>query len=434
MADRRKLYDHQQRGLRWAKSLEAVGLFWEMRLGKTLVAIRWAESKSPKTVLVVTPLSAVAGWLNELRLEGYNESNWSVVRGQYDQPRVRRWTIATPDGVRRNLSLLYLDFDVIIYDESDNLRNPQTVLTKLVLKHLARIPNRMILSGTPAPENNLEYVTQLLFLNGSALGHKSYWHFRSRECECVRFEWELRRGVSHQLITELHRCCHPLTRKEAGLGSKEIVEVRTVEMPQALRKLYDKAEKTFELGDVETKHVPVVRMWLSRLAGGCHPMFNSDHKLAELLGLLQRDLKNEKVVIWCSFLSEVDAILKALPKSRSITGKVTGLKRSNCIHEFQNGKLKHLVVQNRSLRYGADLSAADTQIFFSLPWDLVSYLQSKDRIQHPSKASPLLTIHLLTENSVDQDVHAALKTKSRNSRTMLRLITENMKGRRSCKK
>lgn len=431
VAGRRSPLAHQAYGLQWAKSLDYIGLFWEMRLGKTLVAIRWSEHKTDGCVLVIAPLAAHQGWIEELEQEGYYKNDVQIIRSRYDVLRKVRWTLATPDAVRNNVDLRFREWNCIIFDESDLIRNPRALITKLVLKHFSKVPYRMLLSGTPAPESPLEYVTQAMFLKGDLLGYKSYWEFRSRECHLAGFDWRINAGTLPRMLQQLWQFCYPLTRRQAGMGAVNVREVRTVEMPVALRKVYTDAEKAFVLGDEETKHVSAVRTWLARLAGGCHPMFPSDHKLQELKRLLSHELDKEPVVIWCSYVSECKAVADLLHIA-AITGTVSSRKRASLLWNFKSQKDRYLVAQNQTLQYGVDLSVSSTQVFFSLPWNLKSWKQCQDRIQHPTKTEPVLTLALITKDSVDEDVRNALNDKSASSEGLLSLIHKNF-VRRTCK-
>jgi len=66
-----------------------------------------------------------------------------------------------------------------------------------------------------------------------------------------------------------------------------------------------------------------------------------------------------------------------------------------------------------------NLSAADTAIYFSEPVGYMARKQTEDRILDTEKKSTLLYIHLLVENSIDEDIRMALKMKNWASNLLL---------------
>src|SRR5690606_11089648 len=68
----RTMMPHQAKALVEYADREALGLFWQMRLGKSAPAIRWADAKKDaRRWLIACPLSVVPSWERELRFEGH---------------------------------------------------------------------------------------------------------------------------------------------------------------------------------------------------------------------------------------------------------------------------------------------------------------------------------------------------------------------------
>lgn len=60
---------HQKKAYDWALPLARAAFFMEMRLGKSLPALRWAKTKSQDN-LILAPKAALPGWKEELLDEG----------------------------------------------------------------------------------------------------------------------------------------------------------------------------------------------------------------------------------------------------------------------------------------------------------------------------------------------------------------------------
>lgn len=204
-------------------------------------------------------------------------------------------------------------------------------------------------------------------------------------------------------------------------------------MSPKLKKIYQGVEKTLEFGDMQTNYEIVSHVWLAQIAGGHHPDALSDHKLKVLKRLIRGELKGQQLVLWFNFNRELLAVSKALIRMGLSVGKIYGKikpkERHILNYRFNNGDVDALCVQVKTSRYGRDFSAAEASIFYSLPWDLLGYMQARDRILHPDKIHPGLTIHLITADSIDEDVLYALRLKRNLSVGFKSAVTEHMKRR-----
>ena len=437
----REPFNYQKRVLAWASDRKYAAFSLEKRLGKTLVAIRWSQQHGCKRVLVVSPLSVIGAWADELKTEGH----WAEIsRGAKSHPVFNpniktaetKFVVTNYETLRVNNHLQRLGWDCVILDESRVISNPQAEITKTVLKSFARVPFKATLSGCPAPETPLEYFTQHQFLKGSFCGCRSYWDFRSQFFipDANGWRWDLKLGALAHIIAEVNRDSFVLSRSEAGLKCEHFEQVHQVEFNKLERKIYDTTERDYALFEKETKWKPAVLTWLHRLAGGCHPRMETEHKIRELWQLLLTDFKKEPVVVWCKFTSEIDrlmrsGVMRASRKAAYIDGRVKLKDRINIIRDFQGGKLDTVVAQVGCMKYGVDLSHSSTNIFYSLPQDLDSWLQAKNRIIHPMKKDPCLTVVLNTKDTVDEDITFALRAKKNEVSVFRSFLLQHMRDR-----
>ena len=126
----RPLMPHQKSALTWARKFRRIALFLEMRLGKTLVAIRWAKHKPYKTkILVVAPLSVLPTWQEELVKEGVSPNDIQFIRGSLSErlkisSYVDGWFLINYESLRATPSLASRRWTHMILDESMRIRNP----------------------------------------------------------------------------------------------------------------------------------------------------------------------------------------------------------------------------------------------------------------------------------------------------------------------
>ena len=422
----RKPLAYQGRVLDWAYPLDRIALFMEMRLGKTLVAIRWAESKpGAKKKLVIAPLSVIKTWEQELEKEGLVGTQ--ITRANMMLPMFTDgWYLTNYEAIR-SLELftkpeLRIKWDLVICDESTKIRKTDAKRTQLTIENFENTPYKAILSGFPAPESMLDYYTQYKFLNGQFMDCYTWHDFEYRYGELKNYVVASKRNA---ILNYVKENSYTLKRYECGVGSKKEYTNRYVQFDEKSngREVYDKFQMQWYYkggGDSEysTNFILAAQRILQQIASGTvrHPEvdFYSEHKLKELVSLLNGELHGEKVVIWCAHSGEIKMTMRKLgDKARYIAGDVNQVQRDRNLAKFQqvDSDVRYLVCQLGCADMGLDMSAADTAIYFSNSMQVEHRYQSEDRIVHPKKQVPLLYIDLLTEGTIDEDIRRALDDK-----------------------
>ncbi len=429
----RELMPHQERALSYLRENDGGALFMQMRLGKTLVVIRYAQKQRFQRILVVAPLEGIWAWKRELGME---EEKFLVLHGIKPDARlsmartrffVRCWFLVNYETLLSTPELLNEDWELVVLDESRRIANPQAKITKLVNKTPYHRTRRVVLSGEPAPESPLEYFEQYKFVHGTFLMCNNYWEFRNRYFrELAPHEFVPRPDKLDRLKAEIRECGFFLSRKEAGIPDKKVYETRTVELPPVLRIMYNGVLKDFVAsmdGKIlkDTKWVPVQYLWLNQIASGwLGEKFLWKGKQQLLIDLFQGELKKEQVVVWFRFnpaLRYIYKQLKALGISvAKITGEESREEREAAINDFRAGRLRGLLCQIKCGKTAIDLSTSSTAIYFTNSYSLEERKQSEDRILNPKKREPLLYLDLVTEGTVEEDILEALRQKNADAR------------------
>jgi SNF2 family DNA or RNA helicase len=407
-----------------------------------------------EAVLIVAPKPTWEAWEEECELEG-------VLLQPLDGPvreRIRdvdlsinafdvHWFITNYEGLFERRSkgedrtkpkpseLALFDWDAIILDESTKIRDARSNTSKIAVDPgvFARAEYRAILTGLPNPEGPEDYYQQMKFLYGRFLGCRDFWQFRHRYFEQQGFDWIPKPGVIGLIKERISRQAYTLTRKQAGLGNRKIYECRYVDLPQKVRNAMNDAERKFAVGEIETKYVPVTRVWMARLAGGCFPDFEHTAKLDELTYLLTTELRREQAVVWFRFNDELHAASAALTKAGvsnvRLHGGVGRDLRKERLDLCRKRRRRVALVQLKLGRFGLNYSFASTAIYYSQDYEHEVRAQSEDRIEHITKQQPLLYIDLLARDSIDEDIREAQRTKAGNAAVFRSLFLRNVKRR-----
>lgn len=437
----RQFRPYQTRAFEYACSRKTIALFMEMRLGKTMVAIRWAD-RIPGRKLVLAPLTVLQTWEEELYKEEKKKSE--VFSGRDVRYFTDGWVLLNYEALLSNKIICNVNWAAVLCDESTKIRNPQAQISKLAAEQFPHVQYRAILSGLPAPESPMDYYQQFKFLNGSFLGFNNFWNFR----RVLFFQgwngysWEPKKGVVERIKKEVHKLSFVLTRKEAGVGPIKIYEKRYVSMSGKQKKLYKEVEETFSYtdGDIKlaTNWATVKFGWMARIAGG----FSADgksvlstEKVKEILSLLNGELKNQQIVIWFRYNRELYYALKFLRQHKikclSISGKTPKEERTRRSNRFRGDKnIQAMLCQTKVGQYSLNWSHAPTAIYYSNYYDGEVRAQSEERILDVDKKEPLLIMDLVTKGTLDEAVCRVLKHKFQNSRQfMVALVEDWLKNR-----
>ena len=188
-----QLRPYQARGLAWLAFLERWGLGAcladDMGLGKTIQTIAFllhlkAEGVNQKPSLLICPTSVLGNWEREVQkfapslkvLLHYGDKRSKGQKFTQAAQELDLIITSYPLMVRDWKTLYAINWQVLILDEAQNVKNPDTKQSKAVRELKAEF--RIALTGTPV-ENRLGELWSILdFLNPGYLGSKQFFQRR----------------------------------------------------------------------------------------------------------------------------------------------------------------------------------------------------------------------------------------------------------------
>ena len=201
---------------------------------------------------------------------------------------------------------------------------------------------------------------------------------------------------------------------------------RQITLSPDQRKLYDQMKKQalaiLEGKVSSTKNTLTQLMRLQQITcghftddnGATQPIENN--RINELMDVIE-DVEG-KAIIWAHYQYDITAIIKAIAKKygeESIVdyyGLTPKPERQPNIKRFQDDpKCRFIVGTPSTGGYGITLTAANTVIYYSNGYDLEKRLQSEDRAHRIGQQKPVLYIDINAENTVDEKIVKALRTK-----------------------
>ena len=172
------LRDYQKYGYKWLKYLTdnnlGACLADDMGLGKTLQAIALLSNlheEKKKKSMVIMPKSLIYNWENEIKkfAPKLKVGVYYGINRDFSSLKKVDVILTTYGTIRNDIeNLLEHKFDLLILDESQNIKNINSQTTKAVL--LLNAKKRVALSGTPIENNLLELYSLFRFLNPEMFG------------------------------------------------------------------------------------------------------------------------------------------------------------------------------------------------------------------------------------------------------------------------
>lgn len=442
-----KPYKHQRKAYLFARKLDAAALLMEQGTGKTLVAIAVSgyrfKGGEVNRVLVVSPLSVVGNWEEEYQNHskfgvkvipihgGSSADNADLVYNLPHSSKKLRVLVVNYDTVWRiEDAIEHWDPQMVILDESQFIKNGTTRRSKFLHRLGDRTKYKMILSGTPITESPLDIWSQYRFLNPDIYG-KSYTKFDRRYARRNRFfRYKIRKFIRMGEFTKkLHSVAFRVTKDEALDLPPEVNQNIYVDLPPETKRIYREMEKEFitYIGDkaAEASIALTKILRLQQITGGHITVEDEEenkevvelesNKLAALRELLEGWPKSKKVVIFCYFRPEIEAITnltRSLGRpTLEISGRIKG-NRKKIENTFKNSKrFNTLVCQIKSGGIGMNLQAANTSIFYSTGYSYHHYSQARSRVHRAGQKRKVTHIHLITRGTVDEDIVRVLQAK-----------------------
>jgi hypothetical protein len=444
-------FPHQKQALQYTEGRRKIALFMEMRLGKSMVTIRWAKAQGLKRVLLIGPLTTLLGetqWEGALKDEGVTDivalprvkkNEWHRHYWTWTGMTRRRrpgWFLIHYEALLNTPEILSQPWDGIVVDESTRIRNPKAKLTKLLHNQTAHIRCKAILSGLPNPEAPADFFCQFKFLFGRFMKHDNYWAWKQsyfhQPVDGLRWMWRPNPGTRERISKYVHKNAFILQRKTAGVGSNKVRTQVRVKMTRTQKQSMKEMQRDYALADRETKWVTVIHQWAQQLAGGWHPTLEpkellSDLKLRALAKIVS---KRKPAVVWFRFNHEIEGAYHYLiqhVKGLRVAYVHGAMKDSKPLRvqyqeAFQKGKLDVLLLQVKLGKYGWNLSRSSLAIYYSNSYEFEDRSQSEDRIIHLTKTEDCHYIDLVTIGSTDEDVVEAIYDKRITARQFNRRV------------
>ena len=436
-------HDYQKYCIDYIKSHPVTALFLSMGLGKTIITLTalrdlMLDDMSVSKALVIAPLRVARDtWPAEVKKwDHLSDLDVSVIVGDL---KTRTAAVHAPAMVyvvnRENVKWLVeyyekngmrWDFDCVVIDELSSFKNHQSQRFKYLRKVRPFVKRWIGLTGTPTSYGLMDLWAEIGILDGGERLGRFIGRFRDAYFKAgsmnpstgVVFSYVPRPGAEEQIYERIS----DITISMKALDYLDMPEClyvdHTVEMIGSERKLYDQLKTDLiiptEDGDIDAANAAALSNKLLQMSNGAvydessEVRFIHDHKL-EMLDDLIEAANGQSVLIAYWFKHDRTRITEHLEKAGFT---VRDLKSSGDIADWNEGRIPVALIHPASAGHGLNIQAGGhILIWFGLTWSLELYQQTNARLWRQGQQETVTIHHIITKDTVDEDVLAALASK-----------------------
>lgn len=436
------LRDYQKYGYKWLKYLTdnnlGACLADDMGLGKTLQAIALLTNlheKKKKKSMVIMPKSLIYNWENEIKRFSpkLKVGVYYGINRDFSLLKKVDIILTTYGTIRNDIeNLLEQKFDLLVLDESQNIKNINSQTTKAVL--LLNAKKRVALSGTPIENNLLELYSLFRFLNPEMFG--SVQEFTND------YIVPIQKYSDTSTIEELRKKIYPFllrrVKKEvlADLPDK-IEKLVYVDMNDEHRRFYEERRKyyyslleknTSSQGNFDKFFVLQAINELRHIVSSPeleNKKIISSKKEVLIENVIEAIENNHKVLVFVNYLSSIESICDSLKENKIKYLKMTGQTkdRQNLVDKFQNdSRYKVFVMTLKTGGVGLNLVSADTIFIYDPWWNTTVENQAIDRAYRLGQDKTVFAYKMIMRNTIEEKI---LKLQEIKNKLLDDLISED---------
>jgi len=435
----KKLYKHQEDGIKFLLSRNGCILADDMGLGKSIQSIIAALESGAENILVVCPSSAKINWEREINVfckdttiidgKKWNKAKFTIIN--YDILKNFHTLIET----RRQLTeeemllvkrdLVNAKFDLAIIDEAHYLKNNDSIRGKIMVELCVKhgIDKTWLLTGTPVANRPMDFFNLLKIIKSPIADN--WKHYAVRYCDGKKFFRTLKSGQKRQIwITD---------------GASNLEELASKTKNVILRRL-----KT-EVLDMPDKVITPMHQQLSTPAWRQYEALWEEYLEKRLLegkknGSLQKDLvelillrqfiaaeaipytiemvenaieMGRKVIIFTSFTEELEILGHHFGKiAVKHNGPMSTSQKQKSVDQFQNNpKIKVFIGNIKSAGVAITLTEATVVVFNSFDWVTGNNEQAEDRAFRIGQKNDVNVYYQLFDDTISTRMWQTLKEK-----------------------
>ncbi|MGL4875205.1 MAG: DEAD/DEAH box helicase [Clostridium sp.] len=421
------LRTYQLEGYNFLKRLSALGMGGilgdEMGLGKTLQAITFITSEKGKKTLIVAPTSLVYNWEGEFLR--FSPDIRVLINTESKEKRKKMLeklnefdVVVTSYNLLKNDIDIYkeLQFDFMILDEAQYIKNPSARITKACKE--IKASSKFALTGTPIENSLLELWSIFDFIMEGYLFDKK------------TFNSKYNRNLSEEevLVKDLKRLTAPFILRRLKKDvldelPEKIEKIVYVDMTKEQKKVYsayikyinELIDKKVSLNEFKKESIEILAYITKLRQISLHPtlvtenFLGSSGKINALKEIVIDTVQEgHKILIFSQFTSALKIVEEVLEKnevtSYYIDGSIKGEKRIELVNRFNKDDTNVFLISLKAGGTGLNLTSADIVIHLDPWWNPAVESQATDRAHRIGQKNVVEVIKLIAKGTIEEKI------------------------------
>ena len=425
-------------------------LFLDCGLGKTITTLTainelMYDSFEISKVLIIAPLRVA-------------QSTWKEEIEKWDHLNLLRYSIAVGDEKERLKALkqnsdIYIinrenvdwlvtksgidfNFNMLIIDELSSFKSHTSKRFKSLLKIRPYFERVVGLTGTPSSNGLMDLWAEFRVLDlGERLGryithYRNEYFLPDKRNGAVIFSYKPQPNAEERIYRRLSDMTISMKSTEYLKMPELILNELEINLDEEDQTKYKKFKKemvmTIQEKEIDAINTASLSNKLIQLANGS--IYDEDKKFYEVhnkkLDKLEEIIESangKPVLISYWFKADKERIEKRF--------KVREIKTADDIKQWNMGIINLALIHPASAGHGLNLqSGGSTLVWFSLTWSLELYQQTNARLYRQGQKDTVVIHHLITKNTIDEDIMKSLKRKDKTQEALMRAVKARIGG------
>ncbi len=398
------LFDYQRDISAMAIRKQKMAIFADCGLGKTLIYgefAKYVDAVLPKDkcILIVSPLMVVDQTIDEYKKWYGNKLLFEYIPSSELESFTKsgnRFGITNFEALKDTVEQGRIG--ALIIDESSMLKSHYGKWGREILRLGRGIKWKLAGTGTPAPNDRIEYANHAVFLDIEPNVNSFLARYFVNKSQMVE-KWTLKphaigpfyKSLSHWSIFLANPATYGWRDHSSDIPPIH-VHIHHVPMTNDQHSAIQS-----DTGQLLVTHVGGVgsRSRLGQIAKGHYRGRSIDTNKPRYIRELVESWPDEKTIIWCLYNAEQEQINELFNPDcvANISGDTPYEKRKQLINEFKSGHRKIMITKPKILGFGLNLQCATRQIFSGLQDSYESYYQAVKRSNRVGSRLPL-NVHI----------------------------------------
>lgn len=424
--------------------------FLDCGLGKTITTLTAIneliyDSFEISKVLIIAPLRvAQSTWKDEIeKWVHLNLLRYSVAVGD-EKERLKALKQNSDIYIinRENVDWLVtksgidFNFDMLIIDELSSFKSHTSKRFKSLLKIRPYFERVVGLTGTPSSNGLMDLWAEFRVLDlGERLGryithYRKEYFLPDKRNGAVIFSYKPQPNAEERIYRRLVDMTISMKSAEYLKMPELILNELEINLDEEDQTKYKKFKKemvmTIQEKEIDAINAASLSNKLIQLANGS--IYDEDKKFYEVhnkkLDKLEEIIESangKPVLVSYWFKADKERIEKRF--------KVREIKTADDIKQWNTGMINLALIHPASAGHGLNLqSGGSTLVWFSLTWSLELYQQTNARLYRQGQKDTVVIHHLITKNTIDEDIMKSLKRKDKTQEALMRAVKARIGG------